>query len=147
MSNFEKVKEFNTVFGVLKNDESLTQQQIINSAMNLIREEVKELEDAISTNNSYEIIDALTDILYVVYGMGLRLDIDLDYTFDLVHKNNMSKLCSDENEAQKTVQAYKERGINCDYRQAGNFFAVFNTDTKKILKAALWKPINWADEV
>ena len=42
-----------------------------------------------------EIADALTDLLYVVYGMGAAMGIELDYTFGDVHRSNMSKLGED----------------------------------------------------
>ena len=43
--------------------------------MKLIREEVEELEDAVKNHDLTETIDALSDILYVVYGMGLLLEL------------------------------------------------------------------------
>ena len=42
-----------------------------------------------------EVADALTDILYVTYGAGHALGIDLDKCFGEVQNSNMSKL--DEN--------------------------------------------------
>jgi predicted HAD superfamily Cof-like phosphohydrolase len=39
-----------------------------------------------------EIADALTDILYVTYGVGHAFGIDLDKCFEEVHNSNMSKL-------------------------------------------------------
>ena len=49
--------------------------------MGLIREEMKELEEAVSNRDRKETIDALTDILYVVYGMGDCVGINLDKSF------------------------------------------------------------------
>ena len=37
-----------------------------------------------------ETIDALTDILYVVYGAGSSFGINLDKSFDIVHESNMT---------------------------------------------------------
>ena len=39
-----------------------------------------------------EVADALTDILYVTYGAGHALGIDLDKCFEEVQNSNMSKL-------------------------------------------------------
>src|SRR5688572_29288853 len=103
MTNYEKVVTFNTLYGVLEKDKSKPQQQIINEAMFLIREEMKELEDAVKDNNRLEMVDALADILYVVYGMGKRIGVDMDKVFDLVHENNMSKMCKDKETAERTV--------------------------------------------
>ena len=48
---------------------------------NLIHEEVTELREAIAARDFIEVIDALTDILYVVYGAGATFGIDLDTGF------------------------------------------------------------------
>jgi predicted HAD superfamily Cof-like phosphohydrolase len=47
---------------------------------------------SILDNNLVEVADALTDLLYVVYGAGHAYGIDLDKCFDEVHRSNMSKL-------------------------------------------------------
>ena len=58
----------------------------------LINEEVNELLVALMNEDMVEIADALTDILYVVYGAGHAFGIPLDECFDEVHRSNMSKL-------------------------------------------------------
>ena len=60
--------------------------------LDLIQEEVQELSVAIDNDDIVEIADALTDILYVVYGAGHAYGIDLDECFNEVHSSNMSKL-------------------------------------------------------
>ena len=65
--------------------------------MDLIREEVEELEQGYNDGDLVAIADALTDILYVVYGMGHSLGIDLDKCFNHIHSSNMSKLDSNGN--------------------------------------------------
>ena len=42
--------------------------------------------------SAQEVADALTDLLYVVYGAGHAFGIDLDECFQEVHESNMSKL-------------------------------------------------------
>jgi predicted HAD superfamily Cof-like phosphohydrolase len=61
----------------------------------LIREELGELLQAQSDLDIVEIADALTDLLYVVYGAGHAYGIDLDTCFNEVHASNMSKLGED----------------------------------------------------
>ena len=63
--------------------------------MELIREEYEELEEAIENKDMVEVADALTDLLYVVYGAGHAFGIDLDECFLEVHESNMSKLGPD----------------------------------------------------
>lgn len=45
----------------------------------LIREELSELAEALEQNDFIEVVDALADILYVVYGAGITHGINLDY--------------------------------------------------------------------
>jgi predicted HAD superfamily Cof-like phosphohydrolase len=57
----------------------------------LIEEELNELEFADSKDDIVEVADALTDLLYVVYGAGHAYGIDLDKCFAEVHRSNMTK--------------------------------------------------------
>ena len=96
MTNFLKVKEFMKTFGQeVLNKPALPDNKIIKLRLDLIKEELNELEDAIKNKNLVEIADALTDILYVTYGAGHAFGINLDSCFDEVQNSNMSKL--DEN--------------------------------------------------
>ena len=93
MSNFFKVKEFMQKFKQeVKSKPSFPSDNIIKLRINLIKEELLELEEALKEKNIEETADALTDILYVTYGAGHAFGIDLDKCFDEVQKSNMSKL-------------------------------------------------------
>ena len=93
MSNFFKVKEFMQKFKQeVKSKPSFPNDNIIKLRINLIKEELLELEEALNEKNIEETADALTDILYVTYGAGHAFGIDLDKCFDEVQKSNMSKL-------------------------------------------------------
>ena len=93
MSNFFKVKEFMLKFKQeVKSKPSFPDDNIIKLRINLIKEELLELEEALNEKNIEETADALTDILYVTYGAGHAFGIDLDKCFDEVQKSNMSKL-------------------------------------------------------
>ncbi len=63
--------------------------------INLIEEELDELQLAVDNEDMVEIADALTDLLYVVYGAGHAFGIDLDECFAEVHRSNLSKLGTD----------------------------------------------------
>ena len=93
MSNFFKVKKFMQKFKQeVKSKPSFPDENIIKLRINLIKEELLELEEALNERNIEETADALTDILYVTYGAGHAFGIDLDKCFDEVQKSNMSKL-------------------------------------------------------
>jgi hypothetical protein len=122
--------------------------------MNLIREEVRELEEAVKNHDYTETVDALADILYVVYGMGSSIGMDLDKAFKIVHDSNMSKLCKTEEEAEKTVewyyQEYKKGTQPYDtaaYRKSdcGEYWVVFNASSGKILKSINYTPANFKE--
>ena len=57
-----------------------------------IKEELDELSLAIKEKDIIEVADALTDLLYVVYGAGHAFGIDLDKCFAEVQRSNLSKL-------------------------------------------------------
>ena len=96
MSNFSKVGTFMKTFGQeVKTKPSFSTDKINKLRIDLIKEELNELEEAINNNNLVEVADALTDILYVTYGAGHAFGIDLDSCFDEVQNSNMSKLGKD----------------------------------------------------
>jgi len=106
-TNFNKVQEFNRAFDMVDKEpaqytsgyiDELDRQQrdeyqhirpqiftetpkIIKLRLDLIKEEIGELNQAIETNDFIETRDALADILYVVYGMADVLGINIDTVF------------------------------------------------------------------
>jgi len=96
MTNFENVKKFMQIFGQeVRSKASFPSDKIINLRLDLIREELLELEEAIEKKDIKEVADALTDILYVTYGAGHAFGINLDKCFEEVQNSNMSKLGAD----------------------------------------------------
>ena len=96
MSNFSKVGIFMKTFGQeVKNKPSFSTDKINKLRLDLIKEELSELTDAMNKKDLLEVADALTDILYVTYGAGHAFGIDLDKCFDEVQNSNMSKLDED----------------------------------------------------
>ena len=93
MSNFNKVRTFMKTFGQeVKIKPSLSSDKINKLRIDLIKEELDELQEAMKNNDLLEVADALTDILYVTYGAGHAFGINLDKCFDEVQNSNMSKL-------------------------------------------------------
>ena len=95
-TNFEKAKEFSRSFEVPHFDTPqsniFTQNpELVKSHLDLINEKVDELTEAIREHNMVKVVDALANILYVVYGAGYLFGLDLDSAYDIVHKSNMSK--------------------------------------------------------
>ena len=95
MSNFSKVGIFMKTFGQdVKNEPSFGTDKINKLRVDLIKEELEELNEAMKNKDLLEVADALTDILYVTYGAGHAFGIDLDKCFNEVQNSNMSKLDS-----------------------------------------------------
>ena len=93
MSNFNKVGTFMKTFGQeVKTKPSFSSDKINKLRVDLIKEELEELQEAMKNNDLLEVADALTDILYVTYGAGHAFGIDLDKCFEEVQNSNMSKL-------------------------------------------------------
>ena len=93
MSNFSKVGTFMKTFGQeVKDKPAFSTDKINKLRIDLIKEELEELTDAMKNKDLLEVADALTDILYVTYGAGHAFGIDLDKCFEEVQNSNMSKL-------------------------------------------------------
>tara|TARA_B100001971_G_C18006638_1_gene440159 strand:+ start:400 stop:768 length:369 start_codon:yes stop_codon:yes gene_type:complete len=96
MSNFDDVRTFMETYGQEVNTKpSFPDEKIVQLRYDLINEELDELSSAIKDRDIVEVADALTDLLYVVYGAGHSWGIDLDKCFAEVQRSNMSKLGKD----------------------------------------------------
>ena len=93
MTNFNKVGTFMKTFGQeVKTKPSFSTDKINKLRIDLIKEELNELTEAMNNKDLLEVADALTDILYVTYGAGHAFGINLDKCFEEVQNSNMSKL-------------------------------------------------------
>jgi len=97
-SNFERVREFHEVYehsvGDFENPGWVSDRDMF-LRLKLITEEYNELQEAIEHEGINQVAKELTDLLYVVYGTGVAMGLDLDETFRRVHASNMSKLGED----------------------------------------------------
>ncbi len=152
-SQYQKVIDFHKCAGhpfnnEIQKDYILDKPERIDFRIGLIKEELSELEKAVEDNNMKEVIDALSDMLYVINGMGIELGIDLDKSFDIVHNSNMTKFCKSEQEAIDTVQWYKENDKRYDspnYRKSpdNQHWVVYNMSNDKALKSIKYTPANF----
>ena len=94
-TNFERVHEFMKVFGQeIKEKPEWPDGETMELRIDLIEEELGEFKDAIINGDGtlVDVADALSDLLYVVYGAGHSFGLDLDACFKEVHRSNMSKV-------------------------------------------------------
>lgn len=155
-TDYEAVMEFNKTFGVPVFDTPQVHifdrnPALVDLRLNLIREEVKELEEAVKQKDLVETVDALADIIYVVQGMACSLGLDLDKAFDIVHKSNMSKVCKNEDEAKASVDYYMKNKDKLGYDTPtyrlsadGKHFVIYNKSTGKVLKSINYTPAKFS---
>jgi len=93
-TNFNMVEEFMDAFGQ-DVEKTPLMSGVAELRYELIREELEEMREALDNKDLIGVADALTDLLYVVYGAGHSFGLDLDACFKEVHRSNMSKLGAD----------------------------------------------------
>ena len=106
---------------------------------NFVLEELEEYKHACETENIVEVLDALCDIAYVSIGNGAMLHGLKDKIWPAymeVQASNLSKACSTQKEAQKTVEVRsQEQGESCHYEQVGDKYVVYRTRDRKVMKS------------
>lgn len=152
LSNFEKVGEFHDLFEHPKFDKLNKtifedNPKLVDLRLKLIEEEVSELKEAFVKKDFKEVADALSDILYVVYGAGHAFGINLDDTFAKVHESNMTKACTNEKEAIETIEFIKEtqpRYKEPSYKLSkdGKYYIIYDKETGKILKNKFYQEVD-----
>ena len=152
MSNFNKVGEFHELFehpkfDKLNKDIFENNQKLVDLRVKLIEEEVNELKEAIDKKDFKEVADALSDILYVVYGAGHAFGINLDETFSAVHESNMTKACTSEEQALETIEYIKQtqsRYKDPSYKLSkdGKYYIIYDKETGKILKNKYYSEVD-----
>jgi len=113
--------------------------------VNLIAEELKELEQAIADKDIVEIADALCDIQYVLSGAVLEFGLGHKFSelFDEVQRSNMSKACKTVEEAEATIEHYRQRdGSECFYEKKDGLFLVYRKDDHKTMKSVNYSPVD-----
>ena len=109
----------------------------------LIAEELKEFEEAILQHDIVGVADALCDIQYVLSGAILEFGLGGRFKdlFEEVHRSNMSKACTNEEEAIQTVAHYLQKdGTICYYKQEGDKWLVYRQLDNKTIKSINYSP-------
>lgn len=106
--------------------------------VNLLQEELDELKEAIAEQDLVGIADALADLQYVLSGAILEFGLGHSFKalFEEVQRSNMSKVCNNMDEAEKTLAFYREHKMVEGYIvQDGNGYLVYRASDKKVLKS------------
>lgn len=108
----------------------------------LLAEELKELEVAILQKDIVEVADALCDLQYVLSGAVLEFGLGEKFRdlFDEVQRSNMSKACNSVAEAEETMKYYREKGVDCHFKEDNGKYLVYRTSDNKTLKSINYSP-------
>ncbi|MDA8959163.1 nucleoside triphosphate pyrophosphohydrolase family protein [bacterium] len=134
-----EVEEFNSTMGKPNNYEpTIPEKKEWQFVYDFILEELEEYKAACEAGDIVEVLDALCDIAYVSLGNGTMLHGLKDKiwpAYQEVQGSNMSKACSSKEEAQKTVEVRsKEQDEPCHYEKVGEYYIVYRTRDKKVMK-------------
>ncbi len=134
-----EVEEFNSTMGKPNNYEpTIPEKKEWQFVYDFILEELEEYKVACEQGDIIEVLDALCDIAYVSLGNGTMLHGLKDKIWPAyleVQGSNMSKACSNEEEAQATVELRsKEQKEPCHYEKVGRYYIVYRTRDKKVMK-------------
>ena len=135
----DEVEEFNSLMGKINNYEpTIPEKKEWEFVYNFVLEELEEYREACERGDIVEVLDALCDITYVSLGNGAMLHGLKDKVwpaYQEVQASNLSKACSTEEEAQKTVeQRSKEQGTACHYEKVGDKYIVYRSSDFKVMK-------------
>ena len=114
---------------------------------------VDSLKSAFETKDISQIITKLAVVHNYLYQWADLFGFDLDYTFNMVHDSNMSKLAETEEVAQKTVEWYLENEKRYDspaYRLSTvkvndmDRWVIYNANSGKALKSINYHMVDFA---
>lgn len=136
----DEVEEFNSTFGKPNNYEpTIPEEKEWKFVYDFILEELEEYKKACEQGNIVEILDALCDIAYVSIGNGTMLHGLKDKilpAYEEVQASNMSKSCSTQEEAVRTVERRAiEQKEPCHWEKVGNRYVVYRTRDRKVMKS------------
>ena len=97
-TTLDDVREFHETYGLpVKDTPDISDEKTNALRINLLEEEVEELKEALAAGDMVEVLDALTDIQYVLDGAYLSFGLHpvKQAAFDEVQRSNMSKLGAD----------------------------------------------------
>ena len=144
-SGIEKVKEFMEMSKqVINIKPCLVNRELAEFRFKLIREENSELLQAVEEEDLTEVLDALVDLQYVLYGAVLTFGMQdvWEKAFEEVHINNMTKACKTEEEADATIEFYLKQGISVFVEKVNDLYVIYRTSDKKVMKSIDYIPVS-----
>ena len=144
-NNLFETKEYDDLFSINFDKFDLDifrNKEYINKHYTYLYNSFKSLEKFTNQKNSNSIVNYLSHLLYITYSIGKCYSINVRNDFDIVHKSNMSKICSSEDEAKRTIEKYKndKKYPNTYYIKNDYGYVVRNKSNNKVLKNINYTP-------
>jgi predicted HAD superfamily Cof-like phosphohydrolase len=136
----DEVEVFNATMGKPNNyTPNIPEEKEWMFVYNFILEELEEYKEACQKGDIVGVLDALCDITYVSLGNGTMLHGlkgQIKDAYTEVQASNMSKVCKTEHEAQQTVNRRTiEQGMECHYEKQGDYWVVYRSSDRKVMKS------------
>ncbi len=144
LDSLNQVAEFHKTFNApILDQPQIPSKERCELRVALLQEELDELKQAIEDHNLVEVADALCDLQYVLSGAVLEFGLGEKFVklFNEVQRSNMSKACSTQEEADKTIAFYKQtKGVDAYSEVSGDKINVHRTADNKVLKSVKYSP-------
>ncbi len=133
--------DISTPENISKVDTKSDQSIIIEHGMELITDALNEFCKSAASKNLDRMATCLANIIKNVYDLGHKLNLNMDNIFREVHRSNMTKVCTNVEDAQASIEFYKsdERYKDPSVKKKGKYFVIFDGATTKILKNHKWE--------
>jgi predicted HAD superfamily Cof-like phosphohydrolase len=146
MNYIKMVEEFHNAFQapVLINPQ-IPSEKRCDLRISLMQEELNEIKEAIEKGELVDVADGFGDLMVVLCGSIIEFGLGDKFNniFDEIHRSNMSKACSTEEEAQMTLEHYKQKdGTEGYYKQVGDKWVTYRNGDDKVLKSVGYSPAN-----
>ena len=143
IDSLNQVAEFHTTFKApILDTPQIPSKERCELRVSLLQEELNELKQAIQDNDLVEIADALCDLQYVLSGAVLEFGLGNKFVelFNEVQRSNMSKACDNEQQAEETMEFYKEKGTDSFFEKSAEKYNVYRKEDHKVLKNKYYSP-------
>lgn len=143
IDSLNQVAEFHRTFNApILDNPQIPSKERCDLRVLLLQEELDELKQAIADNDIMEIADALCDLQYVLSGAVLEFGLGNKFVelFNEVQRSNMSKACSTQDEADKTIEFYTNKGEDAYSEISGKKINVHRKSDHKVLKSVNYSP-------
>jgi len=153
-SNFNKTKYLNNL--------QMPTINLKNYNTNILNEKFKgQLIELLNNINGYyeglelscedqdyeQVVENVIHILHNTYMFGLKIGVNLDDSFTIVHDSNMTKICENETIAKDTINWYKNNESKYDspvYKKVIKGYIIMNESSGKILKSIKYTPADFS---